>query len=57
MRSKGWRRECNNASKIGEKVYGGGPQNLDSVLSSDLDPAKRISDEQETQKAHCPIQG
>jgi hypothetical protein len=35
----------------------GGPQNLDSVLSSDLDPEGRIRDEQETQKAQCPIQG
>ena len=36
---------------------GGGPQNLDSVLSSDSDPEGRIRDEQETQKAQCPIQG
>ena len=36
---------------------GGGPQNLDSVLSSDSDPKGRIRNEQETQKAQCPIQG
>jgi hypothetical protein len=29
-------------------VPGGGPQNLDSVLSSDSDPNGRIRDEQET---------
>jgi hypothetical protein len=31
-----------------ETVPGGGPQNLDSVLSSDSDPNGRIRDEQET---------
>jgi REP element-mobilizing transposase RayT len=45
--------------KQGNKYHklGGGPQNLDSVLSSDSYPARRIRDEQETQKAQCPIQG
>ena len=35
-------------SKIELGVGGGGPQNLDSVLSSDSDPNGRIRDEQET---------
>jgi len=41
-----------NPRKLGFKVvgtiHGGGPQNLDSVLSSDSDPNGRIRDEQET---------
>jgi hypothetical protein len=36
---------------------GGGPQNLDSVLSSDSDPEGRIRDEQEAKEAQCQIQG
>ena len=48
--------ELNGFSTKGA-ARGGGPQNLDSVLSSDSDPEGRIRDEQETQKAQCPIQG
>jgi hypothetical protein len=39
------------------EALGGGPRKPDSVLSSDSDPAWRIRDEKETQKAQCPIQG
>jgi hypothetical protein len=40
-----------------QPLHGGGPQKLDSVLSSDSYPEWRIRDEQEKQEAQCPIQG
>jgi len=48
-----WMKMNGSKSTIGDMAMGGGPQNLDSVLSSDSNSEGRIRDEQVIRKYIC----